>query len=81
MDIVTSQPRRMSRLGPGSILRGLCSNPINSRQIVMKNLLVGIGFIFEDVTALELKEKLDQQWQDMYQKLLEHKETNGHCFK
>jgi uncharacterized protein YeeX (DUF496 family) len=34
----------------------------------MKNLLVGIGFIFEDVTALELKEKLDQQWQDMYQK-------------
>jgi hypothetical protein len=33
--------------------------------------LVGIGFIF--------KEKLDQQWQDMYQKLLEHKETKGHC--
>jgi hypothetical protein len=42
--------------------------------------LVGIGFIFEDVIALELNEKLDQQWQDMYQKLLEHKETNGHCF-
>jgi hypothetical protein len=42
--------------------------------------LVGIGFIFEDVTALEHTEKLDQQWQDMYQKLLEHKETKGHCF-
>jgi hypothetical protein len=42
--------------------------------------LVGIGFIFEDVIALEFKEKLDQQWQDMYQKLLEHKETKGHCF-
>jgi len=42
--------------------------------------LVEIGFIFEEVTALELKEKLDQQWQDMYQKLLEHKETKGHCF-
>jgi hypothetical protein len=42
--------------------------------------LVGIGFTFEDVTVLEFKGKLDQQWQDMYQKLLEHKETNGHCF-
>eukprot|EP00979_Chaetoceros_neogracilis_P009752 scaffold2205_cov268-Chaetoceros_neogracile.AAC.1 len=42
--------------------------------------LVGIGFIFEDVIALEFKGKLDQQWQDMYQKLLEHKETKGHCF-
>jgi hypothetical protein len=40
--------------------------------------LVGIGFAFE--AALEFKGKLDQQWQDMYQKLLEHKETNGHCF-
>ena len=42
--------------------------------------LVGIGFAFEDATALEFKGKLDQQWQDMYQKLLEHKETKGHCF-
>jgi hypothetical protein len=33
--------------------------------------LVGIGFAFK---------KKDQQWQDMYQKLLEYKETNGHCF-
>jgi hypothetical protein len=40
--------------------------------------LVGIGFIFE--AALELKGNLDQQWQEMYQKLFEHKETNGHCF-
>jgi len=40
--------------------------------------LVGIGFTFE--AALEFKGKLEQQWQDMYQKLLEHKETNGHCF-
>jgi len=39
---------------------------------------VEIGFAF--VTALEFKGKLDQQWQDMYQKLLEHKETKGHCF-
>jgi hypothetical protein len=38
--------------------------------------LVEIGFIFEDVTW----GKFDQQWQDMYQKLLEHKETKGHCF-
>jgi hypothetical protein len=42
--------------------------------------LVGIGFAFEDVAALEFKGKLDQQWQDMYQKLLKHKETKGHCF-
>jgi hypothetical protein len=42
--------------------------------------LVEIGLTFEDVTALEFKGKLDQQWQDMYQKILEHKETNGHCF-
>jgi len=42
--------------------------------------LVEIGFAFEDVTALEFKGKLDQKWQGMYQKLLEHKETNGHCF-
>jgi hypothetical protein len=42
--------------------------------------LVEIGFAFEDVTALELKGKCDQQWQDMYQKLLEHKEMKGHCF-
>jgi len=41
---------------------------------------VGIGFAFEDATALEFKGKLDQQWQDMYQKLLEHKEKKGHCF-
>eukprot|EP00979_Chaetoceros_neogracilis_P002778 scaffold453_cov278-Chaetoceros_neogracile.AAC.28 len=40
--------------------------------------LVGIGFMFE--AALEFKGKLDQQWQNMYQKLLEYKETNGHCF-
>jgi hypothetical protein len=37
--------------------------------------LVEIGLTFEDVTAL-----LDQQWQDMYQKLLEHKQMKGHCF-
>jgi hypothetical protein len=42
--------------------------------------LVEIGFAFWDVTALEFKGKLDQQWQDMYQKLLKHKETKGHCF-
>jgi hypothetical protein len=42
--------------------------------------LVGIGFTFEDVTELEFKKKLDQQWQEMYQKLLEHKEMKGHCF-
>jgi hypothetical protein len=42
--------------------------------------LVGIGFAFEDVIALEFKGKLDQQWQDMYQILLEHKEIKGHCF-
>jgi len=42
--------------------------------------LVEIGFAFEDVTALEFKGKLDQQWQDMYQKLLEHKQMKGHCF-
>jgi hypothetical protein len=42
--------------------------------------LVGIGFAFEDVTALEFKGKLDQQWQEMYQKRFEHKEMNGHCF-
>jgi hypothetical protein len=40
--------------------------------------LVGIGFMFE--AALEFKGKLDQQWQNMYQKLLEHKEMKGHCF-
>jgi hypothetical protein len=40
--------------------------------------LVGIGFAFE--AALEFKEKLNQQWQNTYQKLLEYKETNGHCF-
>jgi len=40
--------------------------------------LVGIGFEFE--AALEFKEKLDQQWQEMYQKLLKNKEMKGHCF-
>jgi hypothetical protein len=39
--------------------------------------LVEIGFAFE--AAFEIKEKLDQQWQEMYQKLLEHKEMKGHC--
>eukprot|EP00979_Chaetoceros_neogracilis_P015840 scaffold6574_cov261-Chaetoceros_neogracile.AAC.25 len=35
--------------------------------------LVGIGFVFEDDRS--------QKWlDDMYQKLLEHKETKGHCF-
>jgi hypothetical protein len=34
--------------------------------------LVEIGFAFE--AAFEIKEKLDQQWQEMYQKLLEHEE-------
>jgi hypothetical protein len=42
--------------------------------------LVDIGFAFEDVTALEFKGKLDQKWQEMYQKLLKHKEMKGHCF-
>jgi hypothetical protein len=42
--------------------------------------LVEIGLKFEDVTALEFKGKFDQKWQDMYQKLLEYKETNGNCF-
>jgi hypothetical protein len=42
--------------------------------------LVGVGIAFEDAPALENKEKLDQQWQEMYQKLLEHKEMKGHCF-
>ena len=36
--------------------------------------LVEIGLTFEDVTVLEFKGKLDQQWQEMYQKLLEHEE-------
>jgi hypothetical protein len=40
--------------------------------------LVAIGFTFE--AALEFKGKLDQQWHEMYQKLLEHKEMKGHCF-
>jgi len=42
--------------------------------------LVEIGLTFGDVTALEFKGKVDQQWQDMYQELLEQKETKGHCF-
>jgi hypothetical protein len=42
--------------------------------------LVDIGFVFENVTALKFKGKLDQKWQEMYQKLLEHKEMKGHCF-
>ena len=42
--------------------------------------LLNIGFAFEDATALEFKGKLDQQWDAMYQKLLEHKEQKGHCF-
>jgi len=41
MDIVIVQPR-MDRLGGGSIVRGNCSNPRNSRRIVMKNLW-GLG--------------------------------------
>ena len=42
--------------------------------------LLNIGFAFEDATALVFKGKLDQQWDAMYQKLLEHKEQKGHCF-
>ena len=42
--------------------------------------LVEIGFAFEDATALEFKGKLDEQWEEMFQKLLEHKEKKGHCF-
>ena len=42
--------------------------------------LQNIGFAFEDATALEFKGKLDQQWEAMYQTLLEHKEEKGHCF-
>jgi hypothetical protein len=34
--------------------------------------LVGIGFVFEG--------DISQKWQDMYEKLLEHKETKGPCF-
>ena len=34
--------------------------------------LVGIGFA--------LKDDRSQKWLDMYQKLLEYKETKGHCF-
>jgi hypothetical protein len=41
MDIVTAQPG-MDRLGAGSIVRGLFSNPTNSRRIVMKSLW-GLG--------------------------------------
>jgi len=42
--------------------------------------LVEIGFAFEDATALEFKGKLDEQWEEMFRKLLEHKEKKGHCF-
>jgi hypothetical protein len=42
--------------------------------------LVSIGFMFEDATALEFRGKLDQQWDDMYNRLVEHKESKGHCF-
>jgi hypothetical protein len=42
--------------------------------------LLSIGFAFEDATALEFKGKLDQQWEAMFQNLLEHKEHKGHCF-
>jgi hypothetical protein len=42
--------------------------------------LVDIGFAFEDATALEFKGKLDDQWEEMFQKLLEHKDKKGHCF-
>eukprot|EP00979_Chaetoceros_neogracilis_P008088 scaffold1776_cov297-Chaetoceros_neogracile.AAC.1 len=42
MDIVIVQSKRIDRLGAGSQHRGLCSDPINSRRIVMKNLW-GLG--------------------------------------
>ena len=42
--------------------------------------LSSLGFAFEDATALEFKGKLDLQWDDMFQKLMEHKEKKGHCF-
>lgn len=42
--------------------------------------LIAIGFKFEDAKALEFKGKLDQQWEEMYEKLLEHKNKKGHCF-
>mmetsp|Transcript_11095 Transcript_11095/g.20761 ORF Transcript_11095/g.20761 Transcript_11095/m.20761 type:complete len:634 (+) Transcript_11095:533-2434(+) len=42
--------------------------------------LLSIGFIFEDATALEFRGKLDQQWDDMYNRLVEHKDSKGHCF-
>jgi len=42
--------------------------------------LHNLGFAFEDATALEFKGKLDQQWEDMFNKLLKHKEVKGHCF-
>jgi hypothetical protein len=79
MDIVTSQPIK-DRLGTGSGIRGDCSDPINSKK-ERYDKLAEIGLTFEDVTALEFKGNLDQQWQNMYQKLFEdHKEMKGHCY-
>ncbi len=42
--------------------------------------LKSIDFIFEDATPLEFKNKLDLQWDTMYNQLTEHKERAGHCF-
>mmetsp|Transcript_13164 Transcript_13164/g.16032 ORF Transcript_13164/g.16032 Transcript_13164/m.16032 type:complete len:265 (+) Transcript_13164:500-1294(+) len=42
--------------------------------------LKSIEFAFEDATALEFKGKLDQQWENMFQLLIEHKVKTGHCF-
>eukprot|EP00979_Chaetoceros_neogracilis_P003856 scaffold668_cov124-Chaetoceros_neogracile.AAC.1 len=78
MDIVTSQPIKGSLGGWIHTQRAL----FRSKKLKADRYetLVGIGFIFEDVTALELKKKLDQQWPNMYQKLFEdHKEMKGHC--
>jgi len=42
--------------------------------------LKDLGFAFEDATALEFKSKLDEQWDNMFNNLVEHKNKNGHCF-
>lgn len=42
--------------------------------------LKSIEFAFEDATALEFKGKLDQQWENMFKQLTQHKERTGHCF-
>ena len=52
----------------------------NKLKVDRYEKLKSIDFIFEDATALEFKSKLDMQWENMFEMLLEHKERVGHCF-